>query len=401
MAKQNIWPQKAVKLLSDMVAIPSVNPGETLPGKIHLEGKMASYLYAYYNEQPFPYQIRLEEVLPGRPNVIVNTGEDPKKRTLLLETHMDTVDTGNMIIEPFEPVFRDGKLFGRGACDAKGQLTAMMLGLEMAIEEAGDNLPINVILAATVDEEHLHRGVDEIISVPLDVDGAIVGEPTEMRLVIATKGSIRFQIRTTGIPVHSSSPREGVNAIYIMSDVIQFFSKILVPYLDAKQHPLCGYSAVSVTLINGGHQVNIIPDHCVIDVDRRLLPGEDWEDAYSEIKEMLMRNVDPKWHERIEIGSPYLIDPSLETNVDASITRAMSAKLDECGLLGEPIGAPFGTDASKIALKGIPSVVFGPGSIKQAHTKDEYIEIADIIRAAEVYKKVILSFNEFVSEGKS
>jgi acetylornithine deacetylase/succinyl-diaminopimelate desuccinylase family protein len=392
------WQEKAVRLLSDMVSIPSVNPGEGTPGAIHLEQRMAEYIRDYFERKSFPYHIAMEDVLPGRPNIVVRTGDDPGKRTILLETHTDTVGIENMTVEPFTPAFSDGKLYGRGSMDAKGQLVAMIMALEMAVEESGQQLPVNVILAATSDEEHLHRGVDRLIETPLKVDGAIVGEASELRVIIATKGSIRFQIRASGIPAHSSSPREGKNAIYLMSKVIHIIANDIAPMLEKRTHPLCGYSTVSVTLIRGGQQVNIIPEDCVIDVDRRLLPGECWEDAYNEIKEMINGNLDSEGQSRISFEYPYLIDPSLESDTNSTIIRTFSGELKKCGLDGVPIGAPFGTDASKIALIDIPVVVFGPGSIRQAHTKDEYIVIEELMRAAEIMKKVILTFDQYAAE---
>jgi acetylornithine deacetylase len=393
----NEWQNKAMRLVSDMVSIPSVNPGEAAPGTIHLEQRMAQYLHDYFAGQSYPYQISVEEVMPGRPNVIVRTGDDSSKRTILLETHTDTVDVEGMTVEPFVPILRGGRLYGRGSLDAKGQLAAFILAMEMALEQSGRQLPVNLILAATCDEEHKHRGVDRLIET-VQADGAIVGEATEMKVIVATKGSIRFKIRTSGVPAHSSSPREGRNAIYLMAEVIRIIADEIAPKLEQRTHPLCGYAAVSVTLISGGTQVNIIPDQCVIDVDRRLLPGEHWEDAYNEIKDIVNGNLDADSRARLHFEHPYLIDPALEQNSGSAIVRAFSAELAKRGRDSTPFGAPFGTDASKIAQVDIPVVVFGPGSIRQAHTKDEYIEIEELVQAAEIMRDVILHFDQYCDE---
>lgn len=385
-----------MQLLSDMIAIPSVNPGETDPGEIHAELGMARYLRDYFERQPYPDSIFFEEVLPNRPNVVVQVGKNAEKPTLLLETHTDTVGVDMMTIEPFVPELRGNRLYGRGATDAKGQLTAMIVGLEMAWEQSGGQLPTNVVLAATADEEHLHRGIDRLIEQKWKADGAIVGEPSELRVIVATKGSIRFQIRTTGVPAHSSSPRDGKNAIYLMAKVIRIIEEKIAPMIEQRTDPLCGYAAASVTLISGGRQVNIIPESCVIDVDRRLLPGEHWENAYNEIKETVFDHLSPEEQTRVRFEYPYLIDPALADGPNAVMSRALSGELQKLGLDGTPVGASFGTDASKIALADIPVVVFGPGSIRQAHTKDEYIDVEELLKAAEVYRNVILHFDQYI-----
>ncbi|MGN7300354.1 M20 family metallopeptidase [Ferdinandcohnia sp. SAFN-114] len=314
-------------LLSEMVSIPSVNPGEGTVDNIRGEERMASYLFNYFKHHSYSFNVKKEEILTDRPNIYIETSNDPNKKTLLFETHTDTVSVDHMSISPFEPFIKDGKFYGRGSCDAKGQLVAMISGIEMALEENDGVLPINVKLAATVDEEHLHRGVDRLVELGIKADGAVAGEPTELKIVSATKGSIRFKIRTTGKSAHTANPQDGINAIYIMSDVIQVIQKKIVPLLQNRNHPLCGNATTSVTIIGGGSQVNIVPDECVIDVDRRLLPGEQWEEAYQEIQDMIMDNLDQDLHSAIIFDYPYLIDPSLETSQASSIVSAFSAMM--------------------------------------------------------------------------
>ncbi|MFT9848829.1 M20 family metallopeptidase [Aneurinibacillus sp. REN35] len=389
---------RLIHLLSDMVSIPSINPGDGPLQDLHGEQSMADYLCQYFRNHPFTLDVAQEEILPNRPNVYIKTGRDPMKKTLLLETHTDTVRVDEMTIAPFTACVKDGKLYGRGSCDAKGQLAAMICGLEMALEETNGNLPINVHVAATVDEEHLHRGVDRLVDMKVEADGAVAGEPTELKVVAATKGSIRFKIVTTGESVHSANPQDGINAIYIMSDIIQTIHKHIVPMLRERNHTLCGKATMSVTTIQGGTQVNIVPDRCVIDVDRRLLPGEHWEEAYLEIKQAIMENIDGAFHPYVSIEYPYLIDPSLETDRHSPIVRSMTDTMSKLGEDSDMYGVPFGTDASKIAMRHIPTIVFGPGSISQAHTKDEFIEISEVLKAAEIYKTLILHFHTYFRE---
>lgn len=399
MDEDNELETRLINLLSDMVSIPSINPGDGQLQILHGEQRMADYLYQYFQNHPFRLDVTQEEILPNRPNIYIKTGQDPAKKTLLLETHTDTVRVDEMTIAPFTPYVKDGRLYGRGSCDAKGQLAAMICGLEMALEETNGNLPINVHVAATVDEEHLHRGVDRLVDMKVEADGAVAGEPTELKIVAATKGSIRFKIVTTGESVHSANPQAGINAIYIMSDIIQTIHKTIVPMLSERNHALCGEATMSVTTIQGGTQVNIVPDRCAIDVDRRLLPGEHWEEAYLEIKQVIMGNIASELQPYVSIEYPYLIDPSLETNGDSPIVTSMADIMSKLGEDNNIYGVPFGTDASKIAMRLIPTIVFGPGSINQAHTKDEFIEISEVLKAAEIYKTLILHFHTYFKEG--
>lgn len=388
----NSQASKISSLLADMISIPSVNPGEGPYQSFHLEKRMAEYVQQFFENKRYPYNISYKEILTDRPNVVVTTSQDPEKKTLLLETHLDTVNVEDMSIEPFKPTIENGKIYGRGSCDAKAQLVAMMTGIEMAIEKTNGDLPINVMFAATCDEEHLHRGVDDLVRQKINADGAIVGEPTELNLVAATKGSIRFQICTTGRSAHSSKPNEGLNAVYIMADVIRILSSIVTPQVEKQRHPLCGFATVSATTIKGGDQVNIIPDQCIIDVDRRLLPGEMWEEAYNDIKNTVLEYIDSEWHDFIEFKYPYLIDPSLETNENSEIAKVGLQVLSNKGLGEQIIGVPFGTDASKISKLNIPTLVFGPGSINQAHTKNEYVNLDEVLKASEVFRDIILEY---------
>lgn len=386
--------QKCIDLLKNMVAIPSVNPGDrsSYNEKIYSEKNLADFIYKYFKNHEHQFIIERYNVLPERDNILLFTGKNIDKATILLETHMDTVDVTNMRYAAFHSFLQEGKLYGRGACDAKGQIVSMVAGLEMALEATGGNLPINVCMALVVDEEHLHRGVDNLVKLGIKPGCAIVGEPTGLLVGSASKGSIRFKIIANGVSAHTSTPDKGKNAIYLMSKIIRIIEERIEPEVVKNKHPLCGKSSISVSLIKGGEQVNIVPDHCEIHVDRRLTPGESWEEAYKFIKDNIRDRLSEEENSRVNYEKPYLIDPYFETDTDSDIVVRFSQVLKQYDLPSQPIGLPFGCDASKITPLGIPTVVFGPGSIEQAHSNNEYIIVKDVVKAAYIYRDLILSF---------
>uniref|UniRef100_A0AAU2A281 Probable succinyl-diaminopimelate desuccinylase n=1 Tax=Streptomyces sp. NBC_00093 TaxID=2975649 RepID=A0AAU2A281_9ACTN len=350
-------------LLRDLVRIPSVNPRGG-PGDGG-ETAVAEYVRDWLRRRGV--RAELYEVLPGRHNVVaVVPGRSAE--TVLLESHLDTVETDGMTVDPYAGEIRDGRLYGRGACDAKGPLAAFMLAVaELA---AGEPPPRTVVLAGVCDEEHAYRGVLHLLDTLADrsVVGAIVGEPTGLVPAVAHKGVVRYTIRTRGRAGHSSRPEEAVNAITLMAPVI---AHLAAHAPTTPPHPLLGPATRTVTRIRGGTGPNTIPGVCEADIDRRTLPGEDldtvWQADRTELA-ALGAEVDP----------PFTVDPALETASDADIVTALREALREHGHPYEVQGMPFGTDASKLAGAGIPSVVFGPGRVEDAHAAEESVEVKEV-----------------------
>ncbi|MDF1756200.1 MAG: M20 family metallopeptidase [Verrucomicrobiales bacterium] len=362
-----------VSILSDLVRINSVNPEWNGPG----EAQVAGYVRQFFEDRHF--DVWVDEVLPGRPNVYIRVpGKHPSRR-LVLEAHMDTVSVAGMVIPPFEPTIKDGKLYGRGSVDVKSGLAGMMY----AVSEVKD--PNSEIwLAAVIDEEHAYRGVLGLIDQLPGADACIVAEPTENRIVRANKGVLRWKIRTLGKAAHSAMPHLGKNAIYEMAKVISRIEKDN-ERLAGTVHPLVGPATCSVGTISGGTQVNIVPEHCEIRLDRRLLPGEKADEVLSDYKELLADL-------EVEMLPPDLIDEAMETPEDAGIVSVSRSVLEKLSGNPEPIGVPYGCDVTKLSRAGIPGIIFGPGSIEQAHGAIEYVEIDQLERAAQFYTEMIRSF---------
>jgi len=302
---------------------------------------------------------------------------------------MDTVSAEGMSIPPFEPRLEGGLLYGRGSCDTKAGLAAMMHAVA-AVASSG-NLPnAEVWLAAVVDEEYSFTGVKRLCE-GLRADAAIVAEPTELRLVTASKGVLRGTVRTRGKAAHSSKPHLGVNAIEHMAHVVRALS-LDNERLAGRVHPLLRSATLSIGVIAGGEQVNFVPDQCRISLDRRLLPGEDpntvWQ-GYATLIESLrpdIANLD------FTLDAPAIADAALETPTNSTVVRTAQQVLAALDLDPQPCGVPFGSDASKLSRQGVPSVVFGPGSIDRAHAAIEYVECDQVVTASAFYRRFLEQF---------
>ncbi len=374
-----------IATLAELVRINSVNSSyEGGPG----EGEIAAHVRRFFEKRGI--EVREQEVFPGRPNVIARLpGRNPARR-VVLEAHTDTVSVQGMTIAPFEPVIREGKMYGRGSCDTKAGLAAMMHALA-SLKEEGVTPPCEVLLAAAVDEEYSYRGVVRFCE-GLRADAAIVAEPTELRAVIATKGVLRCRIVAHGKAAHSSKPHLGVNAITAMARVIGALETDAGRFAQ-NRHPLTGQATLNVGVIHGGVQVNFVPDRCAIEIDRRLLPGEKAETVLREYEELVAKVCAALPGVRAEIEQPpLLVDEALDTPDDSHVVRTARAVLDEMGLDSAPCGVPFGCDASKLSRAGIPAIVFGPGSIDRAHTADEFIELDQVERALEFHRRFLSTF---------
>jgi acetylornithine deacetylase/succinyl-diaminopimelate desuccinylase family protein len=366
-----------LQTLSDLVAINSVNPS--------YEGGVPEAAVAEYVERYFAghgVETTRQEVLPGRFNVLARLrGRNPGRR-VVLEAHMDTVSVSGMTIPPFEPAIRDGKLYGRGSCDTKAGLAAMMHAVA-TVKEEGITPPCEVLLAAAVDEEHTFHGVVRLCE-GLQADAAIVAEPTEMRLVTASKGVLRWRMRTHGKAAHSAKPHLGVNAISHMAAVIQALDQ-QAKTLAARTHPLLGPATLNIGQIHGGEQINFVPDRCEIAIDRRLSPGEDPEQVWAGYA-LLAAQLGA------EADRPMIADGPLETSISSDLVHAAQRVLVDLGRPIAPVGVPFGSDASKLYRQGIPSIIFGPGSIDRAHAAVEYVECDQVLEAATFFRRFILEF---------
>jgi acetylornithine deacetylase/succinyl-diaminopimelate desuccinylase-like protein len=385
-----------VRLVAELVALESVNPA--YPGGERGEIAVAEYVADYCRR--LGLDVERQPVLapdgptPARENVLAELTVAGARHTLLFEAHMDTVslDTnGSMRRGGLEAEVRDGRLYGRGTCDTKGALAAMLVALDTLVARRRE-LTVNVVLAATVDEEYRFRGVLALLERGRAFHGAVVAEPTELRVVVAHKGVARTRISTIGRAAHSSRPEQGVNAIERIVPIIGALSD-LRRRLATRRHPLVGSPTLSIGRIWGGTAVSVVPDRCTLELDRRVIPGETAESALDELDAALAAARRDHPDLEYEREPPFVADWPLDTPVDAPVVRAAQAAARALGLPDAPTGVPYGSDASKLqALGGIPSIVLGPGAIAQAHTAEEFVPVDHLAMAARLYAATALSF---------
>lgn len=379
-------------MLSDLVAIDSVNP--SFPGGRRGEVDVAAYVSERCAK--LGLAVRQEPVLPGRSNVVAELKTPGASRTILLDSHMDTVSLDLMGPAGLRPEIRDGVLTGRGSCDTKASLAAMLTALgRLAREPSG--LRCHVLFLASVDEEYLMRGAQAFAQSCLAegrrIDGAIVGEPTRLDVVIAHKGFVRWQMHTVGRAAHSSNPSLGDNAIYQMADLIGLLRRRLEPAFAARSHPLVGPVTWSIGTISGGTSVNIVPESCTVDIDRRLLPGETGAAALAEIDAAIAEIQRERPDIRSHRDEPFGDVAGLDTPADAPIVGALAVACRSIRGEARLVGVPYGTNASKLSRAGIPCVVFGPGDVSQAHTANEFVPVEQVIAAADIYEAAVRAFS--------
>ena len=370
------------QLLADLVRLPSVNPmGRTdLSPDILDESRVTAYLEGRLRD--LGAAPRRQAVRPGRDNLVaVYDPPTPPTRTIVFEAHQDTVPVDAMTVDPFGAVIDGGKLYGRGACDVKAGGAVMLTAFARLLKEkpAGS---ARVILAFTVDEEHTFLGVQELVKQGLKADCAVVAEPTLLNIVRAHKGVVRWVVETAGRACHSSRPEQGVNAIYRMGRLLTGIAAYAERLSAAPPDPLLGPRTLSVGRVTGGVSPNTVPDSCRIDVDRRLLPGEDADGAAADLEAYL--KAAPGVDFPFTVARTHSACPPLGPDLSGELVARLGACIDAVAGRHEVHAVPYGTDASTIAAAGIPAVVFGPGDIAQAHTKDEWIDLAQLEPAAEI-----------------
>jgi acetylornithine deacetylase/succinyl-diaminopimelate desuccinylase-like protein len=368
-----------VTLVSALVAIESVNPA--FAGGQRGETAVAEFVADHCRRLGLDVErqpvLPAEGKTPARENVLAELSVSGARRTLLFEAHMDTVAldaSGSLRDGGLTAETRAGHLYGRGTCDTKGALAAMLAALETLLARRRE-LGVNVVLAATVDEEHRFRGVLALLESGRTFDAGVA----------------RTRISTVGRAAHSSRPDEGINAIERMVPVIAALGD-LRHRLALRRHPLVGSPTLSIGRIWGGTAVSVVPDRCTVEIDRRVIPGETADGALTEIDEALAaarRDLPDLEYER---EAPFVADWPLDTPQDAAVVLAARAAARTLALPDSPTGVPYGSDASKLqALGGVPSIVLGPGSIAQAHTAEEFVPIDHLSRAAELYARTALN----------
>ena len=357
-----------ITLLRDLVAIDSVNPSLVAgaAGEAEMAHAVARELAA------IGLDVQLDDVGPGRPNVVgVLEGRAPG-RTLMFCGHTDTVGVEGMT-RPFDPVERDGRLYGRGAQDMKGGVAAM-IGAARAL--AGRLARGRLIVAAVADEEYASLGADAVAA-RWTADAAVVTEPTDLQIAVGHKGFSWVEVLTRGRAAHGSRPLEGRDAILAMGRVLGRLEQLDRSLQARAPHPVLGTPSLHASIIDGGRELSSYPDRCVLRMERRTVTGEAAGQALEEVRGILadLRAEDPEFEAtaRLTFGRP-----PYEIPRDHDLPRALAAALAATGREAVVTGMTFWTDAAVLGHAGIPSLLFGPSGAG-LHGLEEYVEIDSVL----------------------
>ena len=363
------------KLLSELIALPSVNPAFLPDGDARAgEHRVSDFLAVTAARAGL--DIEFQNVLPGRSNLIARlTPQNKVSRTILLAPHLDTVPpaTDKQLV----PEKKGGRLFGRGACDTKGSAAAMLSAVCELAKSKNRPRETEIIFAGLVDEENAQAGSRVLAKSRFKADLAIVGEPTSLQVVTAHKGNVWFQLETRGQSAHGSRPELGHNAIHDMARIVDALETDYAALLRKRpRHPLLGMATINVGTIRGGTQPNIVPDSCAITIDRRTLPGETEAGVTRELKSFLKSKRLRAAFNSARQAPCY----PMETDADLPLVQQFLRSNGQKKLLG----VNYFCDAAVLAEGGIPSVVFGPGDIAHAHTDYEWISLDSLERARQI-----------------
>jgi acetylornithine deacetylase len=354
------------ELLADLVRIDSINP-DLIEGAAG-EEEIARFVAGWLEDAGL--EVEVEEVTPGRFNTVGIARGSGGGRALLLNAHLDTVGVAGMD-RPFEPAVEDGRLHGRGSYDMKAGLAAIMLAGADAARAA---LRGDVIVTAVCDEEVASIGTARVAE-RYRAEAAIVSEPTEMRLALAHKGFVGFEVETKGRAAHGSRPDLGVDAIAHMGHILVGIEELDRRLRAEPTHPLLGSGSLHASVIEGGQEFSSYPERCLLKGERRTIPGETREHVEGELRQLLG---EIEGEIRVVVArQPF------ETPADAEIAELVSRHAGS----PEIVGVPFWADSALLSSAGIPTVVFGPAG-EGAHAVEEWVDLASAERCAEIYAAV-------------
>jgi acetylornithine deacetylase/succinyl-diaminopimelate desuccinylase len=400
-----------------MVSIPSYS------GMERQEERVAKYIYRYFEK--LGIEVSYQHVEEGRPNVIATLPGTGGGASIMLCGHTDTVPPYDME-DPFsgsiegrisgEGMSGDSeagiemdcshtksgdnrRIRGRGACDMKGPLAAMMCGVA-AIKQSGISHAGDIYFAAVVDEEESAKGVTHLATHGPRADAAIVGEPTDMNICLGQKGLEWIRVLVRGRKVHGGDRENGINAVAMAAHLVHYLETEYASELATRTHPVLGYATINTGTIKGGDQPSTIPDFCEITLDRRYIPGETRESVYCELRAIIsrMKELHPGFDAEVKPyfdGIPMLPQSPFCTDANSRLVRCAEDAASGAGLPPRAITAfPAWTDAGTIhEFARSECIIMGPGELSLAHSANESIAISDLAKAANVYAAIALRYS--------
>lgn len=365
-----------VALARLFVSIPSVNPVLS-PGGAG-EEKMADAAADLL--EGWGFQTEVYEAAPGRPNVVARLAGTG--RTLLLNGHLDTVGTDGMTVDPFGAVIEDGRLVGRGSCDMKAGVAALMAAASR-LSAAGPRP--SLVVALTADEEHASVGMAELVRLAEGThlaDMAVVCEPTSLRVMPAHKGFVWLRATFEGRAAHGSRPDVGVDAIRHAGLYLAALDRYAGELRERPAHPLLGHGSFHAGTISGGAADSVYPDRCELTLERRTMPGEQASAVFAEFQAIL--DALGEAEDEVRASLEMTLDrPGTEVEAESELVRGLLAAGSRRGIDPVVEGMTAWVDAAFLNEAGVPAVCYGPGSIEQAHTDDEWVDVDEIRACAD------------------
>jgi len=359
----------AIRLLRELVAVNSVNPTlvRGAPGEREIADLIATEM------RRGGLDVSIDTVTHDRPNVVGVLEGRARGRTLMFCGHTDTVGVTGMT-DPFTPMERDGRLYGRGAQDMKGGVAAM-IAAATSIAGRGALKSGRIVVACVVDEEHSSIGADALVK-SWHADAAIVTEPTDLEIAIGHKGFAWVDIVVEGKAAHGSRPADGQDAILRMGRVLGRLEALDRRLQARPPHPLVGTGSLHASIIDGGRELSSYPDRATLQMERRILPSEAESIAVEEAREILgsLAKEDTTFR---GTATAVFSRPAYEIAADHELPQRLATALSRVGGSARITGASFWTDAAVLGHAGIPSVLFGPGG-DGLHSTEEYVNVADV-----------------------
>ncbi len=374
--------------MQELIRINSTNPSLSPEGKGDYE--IAHYLREYLSK--LGLETHIQKLGKNRANVIAVHKGSGDGKSILLCGHIDTVSINRMQIDPFNPEFVDGKVYGRGSMDMKSGVAAQISAVQSIIE-SGKRLKGDVFLILVADEEYASIGMEAVLE-KYSADGAILCEPTNQEIIVAHKGFSWIKIEIFGCSAHGSRPDKGVDAIVKSGKVLKAIENLGNKMLTKRKHPLLGYPSIHASLINGGIELSTYPDYCEIKLERRNLPGEKPADIANEIEKILsdIKSKDAQFKANYEI---LFSRPAFEISKEEPIVQSLVRAHQAAGI-GMPKfkGQGGWMESALLSEADIPPVIFGPSG-SGAHAAVEYVSFDSVVSTTEILIKTIFDFCDY------
>jgi len=380
---------ETLSLVKKLVSVNSVNPCiEKGKGEIEVSKCIAEYL------EKVGLEVKTQEVVDGRFNVVATLKGSGNGRNLMFNGHTDTVGIRNMSIDPLKPVVENGRLHGRGSCDMKGPIAAIMIALK-TLAESKMELKGSVSLSTVVGEEFDNVGANKLVTdkqFTKLTQALVVAEPTALQLAIKHKGFANVEVEVEGKAAHGSVPEKGIDAIEKAAKIIVEIENLKKEFA-LKKDPLLGQPKIHASTIEGGREWSVVPDRCIVRFEIRTIPGYATNQAVKDVERIIheLARKDPDLKAKVGL---FLSGEPLNTSPEDPMIKGLKKAIKTVKAV-EPqiIGLPFYTEAAIFAKAlNIPACIIGPGDIAQAHSADEFVKMSEVIEAARIYALTACDF---------